>query len=417
MRKLNKVFVLACVLLANVVCAEPISLDFKSATVVDVVQTVVREIMKRDYVIAPDVIQADRRITVSVKKTDSDGLLTLLEGVLKTVDVQIENKGGILYIEKLKPLDTVSNAQSALPVQQTPSGEGQTPLTAQNVSKQENKVPEEIESYSPKGRTVDFLAAVVKAAGASVIDFKGKSEKLVFSGTKEAMEKARVILSQVDTSPISVHVRAVLVEFTDGKNESRSMNVALSILAGKIGAVYQAGNKLANALTYKGSTLNAAISAIEGDSRFKYVAEPSIRVVDGETAKLVVGSEVPTRGAVVTDQQGNAQQSIDYRTAGVVINLEPRVLDGMVSMKIGQQISSFALTTTSNIDSPTILKREAQTTIALKPGELVMLAGMDEERTNQSSSGLSFLPDFMHSKNHESSRSQLVLMLEVMPES
>jgi general secretion pathway protein D len=179
--------------------------------------------------------------------------------------------------------------------------------------------------------------------------------------------------------------------------------------------VYQAGNALINGLAYKGSNMTAALSAIDGDSRFKYVAEPSLRVVDGEIARLVFGSEVPTRGAITQDKLGNAQRSIDYKTAGVAINIEPRVLDGMVSLKIGQQISSFALTT-SNIDSPTILKRESQTTIAVRPGELVMLAGMDEDRTSSAGSGLSFLPNFMRSNNSDTARSQLVLLPEATPD-
>jgi len=415
MLKLNRLLAVLC-LATNAALADPVTLDFKGATVVDVVQTVVREIMKKDYVIAPDVLSSDRRISVSVKKADTANLVPLLDGILKTVQVQMVERENVYYIEKQLPQEMPGNlpAKAATPFPANEQGLGLP--TAPKAVKEENKIPEEIDSYKPKGRSVEFLAAVAKAAGANVIEFKGKSDSLVYSGTKEAMEKARVILNQVDTAPVSISVRAVLVEFTDGKTDSKSISIALNLLAGKLGAVYQAGNALVNALTYKGGNLNAALSMIEGDSRFKYVAEPTLRVMDGESAKLTVGTEVPTRGAITKDNQGNAQQSIEYRTAGVVINLEPRVLDGMVTLKIGQQISSFSLTTTSNIDSPTILKRESQTTVAVKPGELVMLAGMDEDRTSKSASGLSFVPKWAHSSNEESSRSQLVLLLEVLSE-
>lgn len=415
MRKSNKLL-LVFLLGMRAVFAEPVSLDFKGATVVDVVQTVVREIMKKDYVIAPEVLSSERRISVNIKKAETEKLGAILDGILKTVQVQMVERGGVYYIEKEAVTDTpIQPLARPVAASSIPDQAQVSPLTQKGLP-EANKVPDFIENYRPKGRSIEFLSAVAKAAGANVLELKGKTDSLVFSGTKEAMEKARAILHEVDTAPVSVSVRAVLVEFTDGKTDSKSISIALNLLAGKIGAVYQAGSLLANALTYKGGNLNAALSMIEGDSRFKYVAEPTLRVMDGETAKLTVGTEVPTRGAITKDNQGNAQQSIEYRTAGVVINLEPRVLDGMVTLKIGQQISSFSLTTTSNIDSPTILKRESQTTVAVRPGELVMLAGMDEDRSSKSASGLSFLPRWAHSSNEESSRSQLVLLLEVLPE-
>jgi type II secretory pathway component GspD/PulD (secretin) len=191
------------------------------------------------------------------------------------------------------------------------------------------------------------------------------------------------------------------------------LNVALTALADRVGLVFAAGTNLVNRLTWQTSGLNAVLSAIDGDSRFRYVAEPLIRVIDGEQAKFLVGSEQPTRGAVSLDNNGNTQQSIDYKSAGVQISVEPKILVDRVQLKVSQQVSSFALTTTSNIDSPTILKREASTTVSLRPGELVVLAGMDEQRDSRSSSGLFFLPGWLNGTSSEKTRSQLVLLLEV----
>lgn len=426
-----KVVLIVCllVLFTRKAFAEPVSLDFKQATVPEVVQAMIREVLRRDYVIAPEVANLDKKISVQVRQVEKDKLLDLLGGVLKTVQVDITDRGGLLYIERSTP-QAPAMVQPAQPAQPLPQPMSQGQMIAGQMQNgqfspylgmsggmmQKIEVPEEIASYTPKGKPIEFLASVVRSAGCLVPDFKGKADKLVYSGSTKCMEKARQILEQVDNYPVSVLVRAVLVEFTTGQNESRSLSVALSALAGKLGIAFKAGTQLANAVTAKIGGLDAVLSAIEGDSRFRYVAEPTIRVNDGESAKFTVGNDVPTRGAVVSNGTGTTQQSIDYKTAGIVINLEPRVLDGMVTVKINQQMSSFALTTTSNIDSPTIYKREAQTTIAVKPGELVMLAGMDEERNSNSTSGLSFLPSFMKSKSEENARSQLVLLLEVKPQ-
>lgn len=425
MRNLNKIALAALLTVSSWCFAVPVSLEFKGASVAEVVHALVKEVLRKDFVMSPDVAALDKRITVSVRQVEPDNLMPIIEGILRTVDVQIESRGGVLYVEKQRPqpaqVQPVNNPipQAVQPSQSSMSGpfNGQPGQGGQVGNNMPVKVPDEIESYRPRGRSVEFLSAVARAAGALVVENKGKADRLVFSGTKEAMEKARKILAEVDSPPSSVHVRAVLVEFTDSNTSSRSLSVAFQAISDKLGVALAAGQQLANSLTIKAGNLQAVLSAIDGDSRFKYVAEPTIRVVDGETAKFSVGSDQPTRGAVTMDNNGNSQQSIDYKSAGVQINLEPRILADHVQLKVSQQLSSFALTTTSNIDSPTILKREAQTTISVKPGELVLLAGMDEQKDSSSSSGLFFLPSWMRGSSSEGTRSQLVLMLEVIPES
>ncbi|MFZ5508819.1 MAG: hypothetical protein ACOZCP_02075 [Pseudomonadota bacterium] len=127
----------------------------------------------------------------------------------------------------------------------------------------------------------------------------------------------------------------------------------------------------------------------------------------------MVGSDVPVRGAVTIDKTGNALQSIEYRTSGVVITVEPRILGESILMKVSQAVSTFGVTTTSNIDSPTLFKRESETVIDAREGEVIILAGMDETRSSESSSGLSWLPSFLHSTSKTQSRGQVLLLMEV----
>lgn len=412
----NSLLAVILCLLAGIVQAKPVGLQFKNAPVPEVVETVVKGILGRDYVIAPEVVTSEKKVTVVVRQIETDQILNLLAGVLSTVGVQMQERDGVMYVERFIERGGNMYTPGGGPGQSQPPAPPAAAVAAAPESKPVSLVPENVVAYRPKGRSIEFLASVVKMAGVAVAENKEKGDHLVYSGSFEAVQKAAELLAKVDRSPVSVNVRAALIEFTESSTNAHSLSIALTALAGKLGAVYEAGTKLVNAITLKGSILNAALSAIAGDSRFQYIAEPSIKVLDGESARLVVGSEVPTRGAITTDKNGNAQQSIDYKTAGIVLNLQPRVLDGAVSLKIGQQISSFALTTTSNIDSPTILKRDAQTTVSVRPGELIVLAGLDEKRNSSSTSGLPFLPPFLRSSNEENTRSQLVLMLEVTPE-
>lgn len=260
---------------------------------------------------------------------------------------------------------------------------------------------------------MDFLATVAKLAGAYVPENKGKGDVLVFAGDDETIVRAKKLLEEVDIESQSLSVRAVLLEFTEGDSSSKSLSLALSLLGGKLGVNYAAGSPLSNAISWKGVDLQAALGMIDGDRRFKYLAEPTLRVADGEQARFVVGSEVPVRSSAVKDQGGQAVQSVEYKTAGVVVTVEPKVMKESIRVRVGQQVSSFALTKTSNIDSPTILKREADTVVNVSDGELVILAGMDETTENQSRSGGWGFPALFWGTEKSNARSQLLLMLEV----
>lgn len=404
--------------------AEPVTLDFRGVTVPELAEVVFRKVLRRDYMLGSGIGPGEPKITLSLKAVDSEEVGQLVIQALEEHGIKVDLNSRVVRVYRGAP-GGASSPDSVAPYMNTgvPVGEGQIHPGAKpdTIDPAQSMppvavVPEKIVSYRPKGKSVDFLEGVVKLAGGVVVEGKGDKTSLVYGGSTETVEKIQSLLKQVDSITPGLMVKAALIEYTESSNESRSFQLALTALAGKLGVALSAGAQLANALTWKGSTLTAALSAIEGDARFRYVAEPQLRVNDGEKAKLVVGSEVPTRGAATFDRNGNPVQSIQYRTSGVVITVEPRVMSNSVLVKIGQQISSFAMTTTSNIDSPTMLKRETETTVRARPGELIVLAGLDENRKSNTNTGLSWLPSILRGQNSDESRSQLLLFLEITME-
>jgi type II secretory pathway component GspD/PulD (secretin) len=70
-------------------------------------------------------------------------------------------------------------------------------------------------------------------------------------------------------------------------------------------------------------------------------------------------------------------------------------------------------TTTGVNNSPTLNKREITTQITAKDGDLIVLGGLDEDKSGNDSSGISFLPDWMRSKGSETTKTQILLILQV----
>jgi general secretion pathway protein D len=418
-RHLRRCWLVLGLLFAVSAQADPVTLDFRAVTVPELADVVFRKILKRDYMLGSGLGGGDPKLTLSIKGAETSEVGQLVSAALAEHGIAVDLDARVIRIYRAASSVGTGSPDTIAPYMQpgiavgktteatSPQSLAQPPMSPGPV------IPEKIVSYTPRGKSVDFLESLVKLAGGVTVEGKGEKTSLIYGGSAEIVEKIEKLLEQVDTITPGLMVKAALIEFTESDTESRSFQLALNALAGKLGVVLSAGTQLANAITWKGATLTAALSAIEGDSRFSYVAEPQLRVSDGEKAKLVVGAEVPTRGTATFDRQGNPVQSIQYRTSGVVISVQPKVMKDSVLVKIAQQVSSFAMTTTSNIDSPTMLKRETETTVRARPGELIVLAGLDENRNTKTSSGLSWLPSFMKSNSRDNSRSQLLLFIEV----
>ncbi len=395
--------------------AQGVALSFKAVPVIDFAEATYKAMLGKDYVVSPDLIGLDKRVTINVKSIDRAKLPQLLNEVLASVGVRARELGGIVRLEKvfvigsespLSPADSTRVLEAPLP--------GRSPV-AQEDKKPE---PEDFEVYRPKNRTVEYLQALLKAAGVSAgPSGQGQGQQLaqdqmVIVGSEEKRAKVRKLLEQLDQKPVVMNVRAALVEFTDSKDDSFSLGAVLDVLGGRLQLALNAGTVASgNFARLKTGSIDAVLKAINGDSRFRFRTQPSLRLVDGERGRLMVGSEVPVRGQLTMSKDGTPIQSIEYRSSGLVLTVQPRALDGRVIANVIQEVSSFAATSTSNIDSPTLNKRQIEATVDAEDGEVVVLAGLDEENVSEGSSGLSWLP-FNTSRTSSSRNTQLFVLLE-----
>jgi len=215
--------------------------------------------------------------------------------------------------------------------------------------------------------------------------------------------------SELDIKPRVLNIRAALVEFSDTASNAASVGAVLSLLGGKLGVNLTAA-VAENFARLKTGSIDLVLGAMASDSRFHFRTQPFLRLVDGETGRLQVGEDVPVRGAVTISQSGQAVQSTEYRPSGLVLTVTPRVLKNRIEARIVQEVSSFAQTTTSSIDSPTLKKRQIEAVVDAEDGEVVVLGGLDEENVSDGHSGVfSWLP---LSRSSSSRNTQLLVLLE-----
>ncbi|WP_434137351.1 type II and III secretion system protein family protein [Photobacterium leiognathi] len=132
---------------------------------------------------------------------------------------------------------------------------------------------------------------------------------------------------------------------------------------------------------YKFNDLSSVITAIANNSIAEVLAEPNLTVLSGESAKFLVGGEIP----MVTHD--NSQTSISFKQYGISLNLSAKVLDDhKIKLKLAPEVSAVdKMVKSAGIEIPQMITRKAETTVQLADGQSFMLGGLmskdDQENT------------------------------------
>ena len=345
-------------------------------TVAQLVKTVYDDAVGADYVLEPEVLEDKRRIGVRMfdfRKKDS------LPTLLNSLGYRLENRGGVDYVSLIKKSDDF-----------------------------------DFFVYRPKHKSAAELKTALSGLFGATVG--GDGDRLIFKTSVVEIEKIKSLLKQFDVRPREVVVRGKIFEVTTKKTDASSLSIVADVFK-KAGLAVSNGAKLVNYLSFKDKRVNAYWSALNGDDRFKLLSEPSLRIKSNTTASLTVGNDVPTLGSV-TYQDGQPVQSVTYRSSGIIFEITPEVLDGVINLSVRQELSNFAETTSGVNNSPTLVKREIKTNISANSAELIVLGGLIENKNTASTAGLSFLPAFLSAKSNSNDKTEIVLSLyiELLPD-
>ena len=145
------------------------------------------------------------------------------------------------------------------------------------------------------------------------------------------------------------------------------------------------------------NNMSVVLDAVASLTKVNVVSAPTLTVMDGRTAMLQVGDQVPiiTQTAQsVINPDAPAVNTVQMRDTGVILSVTPSVSDtGRVLLDIEQEVSNVARTTSSGIDSPTIQQRRVKTTVTVMDGEAVALGGLIQERDSVNKTQVPFLGD------------------------
>lgn len=400
-------FLLLCLLSFSALATEkqpPYQFDLAGLPIGQVAQIFYSDAFRKPFILSPEVLEDRRPVSLRVQGTASQVRADFVR-LLDAFGYSVIQRNGVEHVMPKKepapapgeyflyrPLyrDVAYLSETLAPLFQGKFGvdrgisvPGQTPITGS----------------APRGSAASLL--------------NRDADQLVFVGTKAEIANLRSLLPQIDIEMGEVMLRSAVYEVQTGDRDGSAFSLAASLLKGKV-SVNLAGNPLDNSVSFSTGDFNAVLSALSSDSRFKVVSQPSLRVRSGKEATINVGAEVPVLGSVSYPQGGQSVQSVEYRNSGVIFTITPQVRQAVVDLTIDQQLSNFVQTTTGVNNSPTLTKRQLTTNVQMRNAEVVILGGLTEEKTSETQTGLSFLPSIFRSKVTESSKSEILLVIQMM---
>ena len=252
-----------------------------------------------------------------------------------------------------------------------------------------------------------YLAATqAQNLSRSILSSKGdmkineSASSLIVTDYAENIEKVRELIRQLDVAPKQVLIEAKIVDITSSDLKAigvtwstnyspgrglfdRSSRVAevLNSTVNMAEASSLTGGQIAlTALTLKNINITATVDALVRDGKANLLASPSIAVINGQEARIVIGERFPFKERTQTTT--GTTETTKFVDIGTTLKVSPVINDdGYITLKVHPEVSSLQ----EALDAgPRISTREADTTVRIRQGETLVIGGLIRQKDEES---------------------------------
>jgi general secretion pathway protein D len=176
-------------------------------------------------------------------------------------------------------------------------------------------------------------------------------------------------------------------------------------VAGPTALVGPLGHGL-TAWTFATDQFIAMLNALASENKVNIVSNPHVMTSENKKAVINVSTSVPivtsqTTGQVAaattttttTTTTAGLNQTVEYRDAGVILTVTPRIGErGTVALDVKQEVNSVG-PNVQPTNSPSFIKREAETSVVLVNNMTLVLGGLIQDTVTLDNRGIPFFRD------------------------
>ena len=242
-------------------------------------------------------------------------------------------------------------------------------------------------NYIDAGVFLDLLGARLPDAVVKTAKVNKTANILVLTATAAQMRIVDALLSEVDTAAPQVMIEASVAEVPTEvvTNLGMAWQTATTFTINSTGPQSPSGQL---AVSVSSPAITAVLNTLFQENKARLLANPRLAVRDGETARLTVGDKIPFQ---IINAQG--VPSIVILDAGVKLEITPHVnKDGYITMRMHPEVSQIATAPSPGVP-PTISTREADSSLTVKDGTSVILAGLIQKNETRTTVKIPLLGD------------------------
>lgn len=163
--------------------------------------------------------------------------------------------------------------------------------------------------------------------------------------------------------------------------------------------------------------LTASLQLLINRGKAKILSKPKLLAVSGEEASFLAGGEIPY---VTENKLGST--NVEWKPYGVKLKVKPAIDgEGNISADLRAEVSSIdtqnGVSTGNGIIIPALRTRWVETSVYMKSGSTLVIAGLISEENQKLTSGVPLLSDIpvlgelFRSTNNQESQTELVIFV------
>jgi len=236
---------------------------------------------------------------------------------------------------------------------------------------------------------------------------------------------ALALLAELDRAPVQVLIEVMLVEVT--LNDATRFGVQAYLTGSDAGLLSGAADSSGIAPQSPGFNIilgsttspRMIIDALEQVTSTRVVSAPSVVAFENEEAEIKIVDQVPiTTQKVVGTQSADAPvvNTIEYRDAGVILRVTPRVSESdLVNLLVKQELSAvLADPAGENTLTPRLRQRSISTQVSVYDQQTVTLGGLISTQSSKDRKGVPLL-GILGGGRKASSDSRTELLIFITP--
>jgi len=227
------------------------------------------------------------------------------------------------------------------------------------------------------------------------------TNSLLITTNAKNKDEVLTILDELDRAVPQVLIKVLIAEVTH--NNTDDIGVEYSIFdtrangnGSKGGSNFNIQNAITSAASGAGpggavfsiaeENVTAALRALSTTNKVDVLSRPYILASDNQLAAIMSGQEVPYISASNVTGTGTIINTVAYQQIGIILNVTPHINpDGLVILDVNPQISTLdasTITVQAGVTAPIFNLRQAQSRVAIKNGETIIIGGLMQDSKN-----------------------------------